>query len=367
MAGRRDGVSNRLRLGIVGCGAISGAYGAHIGDHASLELVAATDADPSRAEEFARVHGGRAVDSLDELLDVDVDVVVNLTPPALHHEVSRRALEAGRHVHSEKPLARSSASAWELVELAASAGVRLSCSPFTQLGEGQQTAGRMLREGRIGRVRAVYAETDWGRLESWHPSPAHFYEVGPVVDVGIYPLSVVTAFLGPVRSVQAVGRTLLSTRVTIDGGVLELDGPDTWFVVLDLHDGTVVRLTSSFYTGQQSRGHAAIAFHGDEGSLWLDNSVMFDGEVSVAAFGNDEPHVPAPFVRADPPMFDWARGLLDLQDAIEGGVPHRASGEQAAHLVDVLAAVERSYANGGTSVGVDSTFPLPRPMDWAVG
>jgi predicted dehydrogenase len=360
-------MSRPMRIGIVGCGAISGAYGAHVGDHPSLEIVSAVDDLPGRAAEFCAEHGGTPAASLDELLAADLDVVVNLTPPALHHEVTRRALEAGKHVHSEKPLCLVPDDAWSLVELARSSGLRLSCSPFTQLGEGQQTAARVLREGRIGRVRAVYAETDWGRLESWHPSPAHFYEVGPVADVGIYPLSVITAFLGPVRGVQAVGRTLLPRRTTLDGATLELDGPDSWYVVLDLVDGTVVRLTSSFYTGQQSRGHAAIAFHGDEGSLWLDNSVMFDGEVSVAAFGNDEQHVPVPFVRADPPIFDWARGLLDLQDAIERGVPHRASGEQAAHLVDVLAAVERSYANGGTSVGVDSTFPLPRPMDWAVG
>ncbi len=354
-----------LRLGIVGAGAISGAYGAHIAEQPTLSIVAATDLDSERSAAFCAEHGGVPVSSLDEMLRLDLDVVVNLTVPSQHYAVTKAALEAGKHVHSEKPLAPTGELAWELVQLAEERGLRLSCSPFTLMGEAQQTAWKLIRAGSIGRVRAVYAETDWGRIETWHPAPQSFYAVGPVADVGIYPLAVVTGILGPVRQVTAVGRTLLAERMTTGGVPFTLDRPDTYLVVLDLEDGTVVRLTSSFYTGKQAKGHAGVAFHGDTGSLWLDDSMMFDGSVELAPLGDEEVHSPVPLVRSSPPSFDWSRALTDLGDAIAEGRPHRASGAHAAHLVDVLSAVDRSVETGGAPIAVTSSFPPPLPMPWA--
>lgn len=354
-----------LRLGIVGTGAISGAYAAHIGEQPTLSIIAATDLDDERSAAFCAEHGGVAVPTLDELLRLDLDVLVNLTVPSQHYSVTRAALEAGKHVHSEKPLAPSGELAWKLVQLAEERGLRLSCSPFTLMGEAQQTAWKLIRAGSIGQVRAVYAETDWGRIETWHPAPRPFYAVGPVADVGIYPLSVVTGMLGPVRQVTAVGRTLLPERSTSDGAQFRLERPDTYFVVLDLEQGAVVRLTSSFYTGKQSKGHAGVAFHGDTGSLWLDDSMMFDASVKLAPIGDDEVHSPVRLVRSSPPSFDWSRGLAELGAAISEGRPHRASGAHAAHLVDVLSAIDRSVETGGAPIAVSSSFPAPLPMPWA--
>src|SRR6185295_17646095 len=137
------------------------------------------------------------------------DIVINLTVHHAHYQVTKRALEAGKHVYSEKPLALTSSEARELVTLAASRGLRLGCSPSTFLGEAQQTAATVIRSGRLGPVRAVYAEVNWGRIETWHPAPAPFYDVGVLVDVGVYPLTLLTAFLGPARRVQASGGLLL--------------------------------------------------------------------------------------------------------------------------------------------------------------
>lgn len=357
----------RFRVGIVGTGSISGAYGAHIAANPALEIVAATDLDPARAAAFASEHGGRAVATLDALLAEDIDVVINLTVQAEHYRVTKAALEAGRHVHVEKPLALHSSEAWELVELARSRGLRLSCSPFTLLGEAQQTAWRLIRDGRIGQVRLVYAQVDWGRIESWHPAPRPFYEVGPLSDVGVYPLAIVTALLGPVARVYAVGRTLLAERTSVDGSRFTVNGPDTWLVTFELQDGTLFRLAASFYTGQQAKGNASIAFHGDTGDVWLGHSVLFDTPVEIAAFGNDEPHETVPPIRPDAPAFDWSRGVEELAEAIAEGRPHRASAEQAAHLVDVFEAVAASAARDGAGVQVTSSFAAPAPMLWAEG
>ena len=196
-----------LGLGIVGTGNIAGGYAKDATTHPEIRLVAATDMDPGRATEFAATYGCRAHASLDDLLaDDEVDIVVNLTVHQAHYEVTKRSLEAGRHVYSEKPLALHAMEARELVDLAAARGLRLGCSPTTFLGEAQQTAAALIRGGRLGTVRAIYAEVNWGRIEAWHPAPAPFFEVGALVDVGVYPLTLVTTMLGgPGRSGPGAG------------------------------------------------------------------------------------------------------------------------------------------------------------------
>ena len=353
------------RVAIVGCGNIATPYARDMAARPELELVAATDIDAFRAETLVSSFGGAAVATLDELLALDLDLVVNLTVQQAHAEVTRRALEAGRHVHSEKPLAMSPAEAWSLVELARSRGLRLGASPFTLLGESQQTAWKAIREGRIGHVGVVAAEVDWGRIESWHPAPAPFYEVGPLVDVGVYPLTIITAMLGPVRSVRAFGRVLAPDRVTRDGTPFRVATPDLQILVLELEGGAIVRLTASFWIGQQARGYAAIQFHGDGGSLWLDHFFRFDGGVEVAPFGDGRTFEPGPLVRAGAPPIDWSRAVVDMAEAIRDGRPHRSTGEQGAHVVDVLDAAARSLAADGAPVPVTSSFPPPAPMPWA--
>jgi predicted dehydrogenase len=354
-----------IGVGIVGCGNIAMPYAHDIAAKPELRLVAATDLDRSRAETLTAAHGGRAVGTLDELLAEDLDIVVNLTVQGAHAEVTRRALEAGKHVHSEKPLALTPDEAWSLVALARERGLRLGSSPFTLLGEAQQTAWKAIRDGCIGDVGVVFAEVDWGRIESWHPAPVPFYEVGPLVDVGVYPLSLVTAMFGPARSVRAFGRVLAPDRETLDGTPYRVTTPDLQIVVIELASGVVIRLTASFWIGQQSRGYAAIQVQGDGGSLWLDHFFRFDAAVEMAEFGDGQPFVMVPSVRPGAPAIDWSRAILDMAEAIAEDRPHRATGEQGAHIVDILDAATRSMAADGAPIAVTSDFPQPAPMSWA--
>ncbi len=355
-----------LGLGIVGTGNIAGAYATNILTHPQIRLAAATDLDAKKAAAFGAEHGCPIHGSLDELLaDPSVDIVVNLSIHHAHYEVTKRSLEAGRHVYSEKPMALRSSEAQELVALAASRGLRLGCSPSTFLGEAQQTAAAVVRSGRLGQVRAVYAEVNHGRIEAWHPAPVPFFDVGVMVDVGVYPLTIVTSILGPARSVRAWGWELMPDRTTLDGTPFRIGSPDLIVAAIELDGGAVMRLTSSFYIGTPAKNGEGIEFHGDDASLALGNFEKADATVELGSYGEG-------YELLDPvrPPFRgtaWARGVAEMADAIAEGRPHRASAEQAAHVVEILEAAAASIADGGRRIDITATFTPPPLMPWAEG
>ena len=344
-----------LHVAVVGCGNISGAYGETMGAYPSVRIAGATDVERALSASFVKRFGGVDYPSLDDVLgDPAVDAIVNLTYPAVHAEVTTAALEAGKHVHSEKPLAVDYQSARGLVELAAARGLRLSCSPITFLGEAQETMWRLVEDGAVGTVRVAYAEVNWSRIESWHPRPEPFYRIGPFADVGVYPLTILTAMFGPARRVTAYGKVVYPERTTTAGEPFSPGAPDFGVAVVELESGTVVRLTANFYVGRHSK-QSGIELHGDTGSVFLSSWQEFDAAVEVAPFGGS--YEPVPVVNAFPGT-DWGRALRELSDAIVTGRPHRATGAHAAHIVEVLDAIATS-AEEGRAVDVTSSFAPP--------
>jgi predicted dehydrogenase len=344
-----------LRVAVVGCGNISGAYGETMGAYPSVRIAGATDVDRALSAAFVERFGGVDYPSLDDALgDPAVDAIVNLTYPGVHAQVTTAALEAGKHVHSEKPLAGSYASARTLVDLADDRGLRLSCSPITFLGEAQETMWRLVDEGAIGPVRVAYAEVNWSRIESWHPRPEPFYRIGPFADVGVYPLTILTAMFGPARRVTAFGKIVYPERRTTSGEPFSVGAPDFGVAVLELESGPVVRLTANFYVGRHSK-QSGIELHGDTGSLFLSSWQEFDATVELAPFGGTYEAVPVenPFRGTD-----WGRALGELAEAIVTDRPHRATGAHAAHIVEILDAIAISAAER-RAVDVTSSFPPP--------
>jgi predicted dehydrogenase len=363
-------VPKDLNIAIVGCGNIAGPYAATLRPYEHIHLLGASDIDPTRAQAFVAEHGGRAYESLDAVLaDERVDLIVNLTIHHAHPEVITKCLDAGKHVHSEKPLAMSYTDAKALVDLAEQKGLRLSCSPITFMGEAQQTAWREIRSGRLGPVRVVYAEVNWGRIESWHPNPGPFYEVGALFDVGVYPLTLATTFFGPARRVTAYGTVLFPDRVTREGVAFHIDTPDWVVAAVELANGTVLRLTTNFYVGHHSK-QKGLEFHGDKGSLFLASFQDFATSVEVAPFGGS--YEPLPLAREGFLMkwgertlpTEWGRAVVEMAEAIEQGRPQRATGAQAAHVVEICEAIAASITTG-RPVAVTSSFTPPAPMEWA--
>jgi predicted dehydrogenase/sugar phosphate isomerase/epimerase len=350
------------RVAIAGCGNIAATYGAQLAAHPGICFVGAFDLDGERSKAYCARFGGQAYPSLEALLQDDqVETLVNLTIHHAHPEVITRALEAGKHVHSEKPLAMTYPECKRLADLADEKGLRLSAAPVVFLGEAQQTLAKALRQGLIGTVRTVFAETNWGRIESWHPNPVPFYEVGPVFDVAVYPITTLTAWFGPVVKVLADAAVLLKDRRTLSGETFCPGSPDHTVSLLEFASGVRCRLTCNFYVGWHTR-QKGFEIHGDLGSLALNSVYDFDAPVEHAPFGGE--WQPVPFVRVPFRGCEYARGVTELADALWEGRDHRCTGRHAAHVVEVMEAI-LSSAREGKAVVLESTFPQPLPACWA--
>jgi predicted dehydrogenase len=185
--------------------------------------------------------------------------------------------------------------------------------------------------------------------------------VGALFDVGCYPLSILTAMFGPARQVTAYGHMLKPERVTKRGDPFRITTPDFVVSLIQLENGPLVRLTTNFYVPQQGR-QGGIELHGDAGSLYVSSWMDFDAQVDMAEFG--KPYRPLPLLGTPYRGLQWSRGVADMARAIAEGRPHRASGEQAAHIVDILCGAVESMKSG-RPVTLGSGFAAPAPMEWA--
>jgi len=355
---------NPLNVAIIGCGNISRGYGSSLKTKPDMvKIVGAFDLDKERAESFTNEYGGKIYNSLeDALADPDVEAIVNLTSHLAHAEVSAAALSAGKHVHSEKPLAATREDGKCLLSLAEENDLRLSCSPFTFLGEAQETARKAINDGMIGKPLIAYAEMNWARIEFWHPNPEGFYGVGagPMLDVGVYALTVLTTILGPVKRVLGDAAILLPERTISQGPnagkTFRVKTPDQITGCLTFASGARARITASFLGYSRQGG---VEFHGEKGSLYLSGSHNFNAQVEVQIAGEGKwesvPYIAEPFQGVQ-----WGLALFELAKSIRTGAPQRCTGKQAYHVLDICLSILES-AEKGCIVSVDSTFDLPEP------
>ncbi|RFA16737.1 hypothetical protein B7R22_02460 [Subtercola boreus] len=340
------------RIAFVGAGNIATPYAESVARHSELALVGVFDIDASKRAEFAQVQSIHDYQSLDDLVADGPDIVVNLTSAPFHYATTRDLIERGVTVFSEKPLALHSDQAQELVEFADARGVRLACAPSLWLGEAELRAAAAVRAGTIGTVRLINAEVNQGRIETWHPVPFSFYQVGPVVDAGVYPLTYLTAIFGPIRTVSASSALVLAHRTTQADEPFTLTTPDVWQFVAEFASGPMLRLSCTFYVDSATQPRT-IDFHGDLGSLRLDDWIQPGSGIQHAEYGQSF----SPYAEPDASLsIDWSIGVLDLARALKENRPHRTSAQHAAHVVEVLNAVTRS-ADEGIRVDVRSTFP----------
>ena len=343
-------------VGILGAGNIAGPYISDLATYPNVELRGIFDLDSAKAADLASKHGLTKYETLDQLLaDPEVEIVANLSAHHAHFELTKKCLEAGKHVHSEKPLSLSAEQAWQLVKIAESKGLRLGCSPFTWLGNASRALSGVVKSGKIGKPRLIYAEVNWGFIEAWHPSPAAFHKVGALWDVGVYPLTFATSMFGPARSVESIARTLKPERIALDGTAFTLDRPEWMVSMIDFADGVTLRLTTNFYV-DKTKQRATFEVHGDDGTVRADDWLNFDSEVQFASRKGEWETVEfekgGHYIR-------WGLAIADMATGLRDDRPPLAGGAQAAHIVDILEACEKSVRESRL-VEVTSQFPAPK-------
>ena len=356
------------KVGLIGCGNISDAYIRGLRTFPWLELSALSDLEVARAEAKASKYGvakGYAVEDL--LADDAVDIAVNLTFPSVHAEVSLKALEAGKHVYSEKPLAITREDGQRLLEAAETHNLRLGCAPDTFLGSGIQTCRKLLDAGAIGEPLSASAFMLGHGVETWHPNPFFFFQYGghPLFDMGPYYLTALVNLLGPVRSVVGLTTTGIPERTVTSephaGTVITVDAPVHATALLELASGKPVTMIVSGEVVASELPRTEI--YGTEGTLSVPDPNTFGGPVRLKKKG-DESWQEVPLVRGQS-GYDRGLGVADMALALRSGLPHRASGTLAYHVLDTLQAVQDA-SDSRRFVQVASTCERPAPLSEAL-
>ena len=354
-----------VRIGLIGCGIISGDYLRAAATFDVLRFVGCADIDSSAAHRTEERFGVPAM-SVDEMLGRDdVEVILNLTIPAAHAAVNLAAIDAGKHAYCEKPLGLNVAEGERVLEAAAAAGLRVGCAPDTFLGGGHQTVRSLIDAGAVGTPVAATAFMMALGHEGWHPSPAFYYQPGggPLFDMGPYYLTALVHALGPVRRVAAITSRGRATR-TIGSGPRRGESID---VAVDTHSagtlefvsGVVATVVMSFDVRLHSNHF--IEIHGVDASLSAPDPNGFGGVVRVSSGrGWEDRELTHGYT-------DELRsiGLADMSVGIRTGREHRCDGRLAHHVLEVMEAFGRSTVEGrhiDVTSRPDRPAPLPRGL-----
>ena len=358
-----------VRVGVIGCGAISAAYLRLAAQLPILEIAACADLDLERARARAEEFGVPEALSVEALLDDPrIEVVLNLTVPKAHAPIALAALERGKHTFAEKPLGIDRAEGEAILAAAATAGCRVGCAPDTFLGAGIQTARQVLESGTIGWPVAFTAFMMGRGHESWHPSPEFYYEVGggPMFDMGPYYLTALLNLLGPVRRITGAASIAIPTRTITSqpkhGKQITVETPDHLCGTLEFAEGAVGTLITSFAVAHPDYDKKfPIVIYGTEGALKVPDPNTFDGAVQVRQLADPEwREVPHAF----PTGYGRAIGLADLAQALRSGRAHRCSAEQAFTVLDLMQGFLDSAASGRAYEPVlPYQRPAPMPVD----
>jgi predicted dehydrogenase len=353
-----------LRVGIIGSGYISTAYIKAAKNFPDLAVVACADLLRENAEKRGAEFGLR-VEGVEELFgDENVDLILNLTTPQSHFEITSRGLQAGKHVYSEKPLALSWEEADTLLNTARVHKVRLGGAPDTFLGGGQQTVRKLIDDGAIGKPLGGTAFFMSAGPEVWHPNPEFYFQRGggPVFDMAPYYLAALINLLGPVTRVTSVGRKSLDRRVfgagPKKGATFPVEILTHFNSFLEFEQGVVVSFHVSFDVAGHS--HLPIEIYGTDGSIQVPDPNFFGGPVCLLKKGDRWRDIPLSHGFGDGNY--RSLGVADMAAAIRGNRPHRTAGELAVHTVEIMEAIVKG-AETGQPVPISSRCERPRALE----
>jgi predicted dehydrogenase len=354
----------KVKVGIIGCGNISGAYLGISKKFKILDVVACADLIPARAKEAAKKFKIKKACTVQKLLaDREIEIVMNLTIPNAHFSVAMAALESGKNVHNEKPLAITRAEGKKLLKIAREKGLRVGGAPDTFMGGGFQTCRKLIDDGEIGDPIGAIAFMVCHGHESWHPDPEFYYKVGggPMFDMGPYYITALVNLLGPIRRVTGSARISFPERLITsapkNGTKIKVDVPTHVVGVMDFKNGAVGSIITSFdvWAAHVPR----IEIFGSKGSLSVPDPNGFGGPVSILrSSGGGWQEVPLTHGYNDN---NRSIGVADMAYAIRSGRKHRANGELTYHVLDVMHAFHDA-SKTGVHILLKSTCERPAAL-----
>lgn len=374
-----------MKIAIVGCGYVADLYLQTLALHRELELIAVYDRDVERQRRFMAYYKVRGCNSLEAILTSDAELVLNLTNPHSHYEVSKACLEAGKHVYSEKPLAMNLADATQIVELASAKDLLIVSAPCSVLGESAQTMCKAVRDKLIGEVYAVYAEMDDGLVHrmpyrSWFsksgtpwPSKDEF-EVGCTLEHAGYVLTWLCAMFGPATNLTAFGSTTIHDKKTDQP--LNFSSPDLTVACLRFASGIVARLTCSIVAKHDHH----LRIFGESGILSTQDSWNYRSPICLQRYMTIRRRMilnpwkkKLPLAGRSNPLvnyggssyMDFCRGAAELANSLSEKRPCRMSPRFTLHVNELVLAISAAR-EGGICQKITSTFDPIEPMPWAI-
>lgn len=354
----------KVKIGVIGCGNISRIYLEQSRTFELLEVKAVADVDIERAKLKASEHNVPWVYTLDEMFaDPEIEIILDLTPPSAHAEIGLRAVEADKSIYNEKPLCIFREDAQKILKTAAKKSLRVGCAPDTFMGAGLQTCRKLIDDGVIGTPVGATAFMLGHGPERWHPDPEFFYKVGggPMFDMGPYYLTALVSLLGPVSRVTGATRISFPEREIGSepkrGTKIVVETPTHVAGLLEFASGPVGTIITSFDVWKSSLPR--IEIYGSEGTLSVPDPNTFGGPVVLwkpdAKEGETIPLLP---IRE---KNSRSLGLADMAHALRSGRPHRANGEMAYHVLDLMHTIHDA-AREGRHIEMASTCTRPAPM-----
>lgn len=353
----------KVKTAIIGCGQISRIYLENmIRRFSILDVVGCSATTRERAKQRAEEFGIRAMSVEEILSDKEIELIVNLTPPLAHGAIIRRALEAGKHVYTEKVITPDFEEALSLKELAAEKGLRLGCAPDTFLGSAAQTARMAVEKGMIGTVTSCHAAVN--RDRSSMPYPDFFVNQkggGIGFDVGIYYLTELLSILGPVRQVCGFAANTMEENLIRDpaakrfGESYRADNENLLMAALKFQNG--VMGTLHFNSNSLADERPQLILYGTDGILELPDPNCFGGKVMIQKKGMQEKaEVPASFGFSDNSR---GLGVAEMAWSMRRNRPHRANGDMGCHAVEIFSGIMKSSETGMTQTMTTGFERLP--------
>ena len=351
----------KLRVAVIGCGSVSNRYIPQLLSSKWIEVVSLCDIKPERAVAQNKEYKVNAATygHIDEMLKgVPFDMMVTLTDMQVHGELNKKALMAGKHVWSEKPMANNYAEGKALLDLAKTKKLRIWGAPAVVNSPQFAYMSKMIQEGKLGRVAAAHGQ--YGHTgPTWS---AFFYEKngGSMPDLGVYNIATITGLLGPARSIMAMTSIVNPERTVDDKGKIKVEAEDNAQILME-HDKGVISHVMCGFNYFDPHGHEAgnqslhsIQIYGDYGNMrligydWETNGVMLDVHWDK----------PAELVCTDKGGYEWQEGARVVGESLINGTEPRINVEHALHVLEIIEAARKSSATG-MKVKLKSKFPWP--------